>query len=310
MTNNYSPPYNDLGFQINLSKACPPTQNLVFLGTEICTSTRTLSLPPKKLAEVKLLVDQWCCKKRVKKVDLQSFIGKLNWCARVVRGGRSFLRRLIDLTKSVDHPKWHIKLTPESKADINWWKIGLSMFHGSTCFPIDIPLPSYSYSTDACAVGGGAGHFGTKWFYVNWEVDYPEYKVKHITFLELLSIVISIKRWGHLWRGLHIKVRTDNIAAMSAINKATSKSPEMMILVREIFWMCVKYECRVTASYIKGVENVMSDRLSRLNEPLAALEAWDLLYLCDPNCVFASSHMSYDTFLTLQSTWQRSSMSC
>ena len=299
----------DLGFRINWGKARPPTQTLTFLGIEICTWKRTLSLPHSKLTEVKELVNKWCYKKRVSKVELQSLVGKLNWCAKLVRGGRSFLRRLIDLSKTVDHPNWHVKLDSNARADLNWWKVGLSLFHGTTCFPIDLPLPSYSYSTDSCMVGG-AGHFGTKWFYTNWEVDYPEHKEKHITFLELLSIVISIKKWGPCWRGLHVRVRTDNVAAMSAINNATSKSQDLMLLVREMFWLCVKFECRITACYIKGVDNIVSDRLSRLHEPSAAMEAWDLMFMCDPDCVFAEGHMSYSSFLALQSIWRLSLTSC
>ena len=42
-----------LGFTISPSKLVPPCQNLVFLGVEIDTSTLTLSLPAKKLGDLK-----------------------------------------------------------------------------------------------------------------------------------------------------------------------------------------------------------------------------------------------------------------
>jgi hypothetical protein len=42
-------------------------------------------------------VEKWQKKKRFCKKDLQKMIGKFNWCAHVVVGGRFFLRNLINV---------------------------------------------------------------------------------------------------------------------------------------------------------------------------------------------------------------------
>ena len=62
-----------LGLNINWSKVTQPTQDIVFLGVGINSVTRKLTLPEKKLAELKMLVEQWSVKKRTTKKELQSF---------------------------------------------------------------------------------------------------------------------------------------------------------------------------------------------------------------------------------------------
>jgi hypothetical protein len=93
-----------LGLEVNWDKVSAPETSLSFLGVQIDCVRRTLALPESKLAEVRLLVEKWQKKKRFCKKDLQKMIGKLNWCARVVVGGRSFLRNLINVMTKLKAP--------------------------------------------------------------------------------------------------------------------------------------------------------------------------------------------------------------
>jgi hypothetical protein len=86
---------HSLGLVVNFDKVAGPLMKLSFLGVEIDVDLRTLSLPDKKLTEVKQLLVNWSDKKKATKRDVQYLVGKLNWCARVVRGGRTFLRHLL-----------------------------------------------------------------------------------------------------------------------------------------------------------------------------------------------------------------------
>ena len=54
--------------------------------------------------------------------DLQSLLGLLNFCTKVVVPGRTFLRRLIDLTKGITRPSHHIRLNKEARADLACWR--------------------------------------------------------------------------------------------------------------------------------------------------------------------------------------------
>ena len=244
----------------------PPSQCMCFLGVEINTVTRSLALPETKLNEMKTMIEDWLIKRRASKRELLRLLGKLNWCARVVRGGRTFMRRLIDLAtglKANHHRTW---LNSEVRRDILWWRSGLRHFHGSTQFLQDIHPPKAVFATDACLTGGG-GVYDTDWFYVNFANDFPEYKSEHINVLELLTVLVAARRWGHRWDGTHIRVLSDNSATVFAINKGSSRSPKFMLCLRELFWLGVVHNFRITASHIKGEHNIVADMVSRLDEP-------------------------------------------
>jgi hypothetical protein len=64
----------------------------------------------------------------------------------VVRGGRTFLRNLINQLPLMSEPHHYIRLSASAKSDINWWLIGLRKFHGYTSFACDLTLPSHVFS--------------------------------------------------------------------------------------------------------------------------------------------------------------------
>lgn len=122
----------ELGFQINWDKAVVPCQRLTFLGIEIDTVHRQLTLPEWKLCELRLLLSETTAKQSITKRDLQSLVGKLNFAARVVLGGRTFLWRMID---TVNHmQRHHVRINSSLRADLEWWKQFLGVFNGKAFF--------------------------------------------------------------------------------------------------------------------------------------------------------------------------------
>lgn len=290
-----------LGLSVNEKKTAKPSQVMTFLGVEIDCVRRTLSLPSDKLLELRTLLTLWKCKRRCTKKDLQRLIGKLNWCARVVRGGRTFIRNLINLMCKLKQSHHYIRMNLAAKSDVDWWCQGLNFFHGTTPFNVDIPVPNSQFATDAC-LSGGAGHYLNHWFYTSWVTDMPTYANCHINVLELLTVLVAAKRWGHLWQGDHIIVRSDNMATVSAVNHSTSRSPELLSLVKEIFWLSVRFNFRLSAVHIPGKLNVLSDHLSRLHCVQDALTATSML--CPEfNVLVCKGHMSYASYLYLQEAW-------
>ena len=285
-----------LGLEINWDKFIPPTQCLDFLGVKIDTLNRTLALPPGKYSEFVDLVDLWTKKKRVSKKELLSFVGKLNWACKVVRGGRTFLRRLIDLScslKANHHRTW---LNLEAREDIKWWVNGLKFFHGYTNFIGDLLPPHSEFVTDACHKGGG-GLYEHDWFYVDFEADFPEYSNAHINCLELLTVLVGVRRWGHLWSGHHIRVKCDNMSSVFAIKKGSSRSPVFMRILRELFWLSTLFNFRLTATHIKGEHNTVADIISRLHMPMFQQKLLCMLGGGGINCL---SNMSAKSFISLQ----------
>jgi hypothetical protein len=81
-----------LGLEINSDKVAAPAQQMTILGILIDCVSRTLALPEDKLSKLKTLLVTWSHKQKATKREIQSLVGKLNWAAKVVLGGRTFIR--------------------------------------------------------------------------------------------------------------------------------------------------------------------------------------------------------------------------
>ena len=119
-----------LGFQINRLKVVDPTRSLVFLGIQLDTIEMTMCIPYSKLMQIKEELALFSTWRRASKRQLQSLIGLLNWAASVVFGGRVFLRRLIDVLRTLNGKKDRLRLSAEILEDIQWWITYINNFNG------------------------------------------------------------------------------------------------------------------------------------------------------------------------------------
>lgn len=72
--------------------------------------------------------------------ELQQLVGKLNWTARVNRGGHTFLQCLIDLMNILKCSSHSTYLNSTACTDIKWWALFNQIFNGSTYFVDANPL--------------------------------------------------------------------------------------------------------------------------------------------------------------------------
>ena len=263
-----------LGFSINWNKVDTPSQQIVFLGVYIDTCNMTLSLPCDKLCQFYDLLVDFKARKRASKVQLESLIGKLNWACQVIKGGRTFLRRIIDLKNCLRKQRDKTLLSDDFRMDLQWWIDFLPLFNGSV--HILDPRPVRSLCTDACNTGCG-GYFAGDYFYVNWTTDLPEMTEQHINVKETMAIVLALKRWAPLLSDKRVIVRTDNIAAKSYINKGASRNTFIMPYLRSLFWTQACYNFSVSAIYVKGRLNTIADTISRLAEPNMLTKLYDFI---------------------------------
>ena len=89
-----------LGVPIANHKRDGPTTCLTFLGIEVDTVAGELRLPAVKLQCLRTLLPRRSCTQQ----ELESIIGLLNHASKVVRSGRAFLRRMLDLLHAVHRP--------------------------------------------------------------------------------------------------------------------------------------------------------------------------------------------------------------
>lgn len=147
-----------------------PTTLLSFLGIELDTVSMKLRLPQEKLHHLKDLIQEWKDRKSYSKHELQSLIGQLQHLCKVVKFGRSFLRRMINLSTVAKKPHHHIRLSSSCRADLVWWSVLLEAWNGiSVINSRSTATPSFMLTSDASG-SWGCGAFSSmgEWFRFQW----------------------------------------------------------------------------------------------------------------------------------------------
>ena len=252
----------DICLPIKSSKTVYPTTTLTFLGLELDTVKFEIRLPEDKLVTLRTEVQKLITQRSATLRQLQSLIGMLNFACQVVPPGRTFLRRLINLTIGLKKPFHHRRLNSEAKADLKAWQIFLDNFNGKAIFPTGITHSSSSLHlfTDASDLGFGC-IFGRKWFFGQFSSDWLQF---HIAVREFLPIVISLEIWCHQFHNSTVVLHCDNNTVVHVINKTTSKDPNLMILMRRLMLLSLQHNIHFVAKHVPGVNNSAADMLSRL----------------------------------------------
>jgi len=251
----------EMGVPLALDKLEGPTHCLTFLGIEIDTQSGVLRLPADKLMRLKALLAQWSSRKTCRKQQLESLIGTLQHACRVVKPGRAFLRRMIELlrTPSATRGHHHIRLNLDFRADLQWWRTFAIHWNGIAMFPLPV-RPSFEVTSDASGQWGCGVWSQRRWLQFQWPVTALSH---HIAFKELFAALLASATWGSQWRGTRVRWFCDNQAAVHAVNKRSCRDQSMMHLVRCLFFLEAWFQFELTAAYIPGVENSLADDLSR-----------------------------------------------
>ena len=253
--------FSQLGVPLAPDKVIGPSTCLTYLGIEIDSHNQSIRLPPDKLADLITLLHSWSAKKKCTKRELLSLLGSLSFACKVVKPGRMFLRRLIDLSTTVHHINHRITLNTEARADITWWITFLPTWNGKELIQ-SAPVTSYSKKlfTDASLLGFGSV-YNNQWFSKKWPAPYKDY---HINFLELFAIVASVFTWGHDWANQQILFYTDNLCITNVWRSGTCINKDIMRLVRALFYFTAKNNINILMHHIPGQTNTLADLLSRL----------------------------------------------
>lgn len=262
--------FESLGLPVAQDKLEGPDTTLTFLGFELDSRRLEVRLPHGKLEELRRLVQQWKGKRSGMMRDLESLIGKLAHAAQVVGPGKTFLRRMFELKAAVQHIKGKFRLSSGFRSDILWWASFLDSWNGVRMMSEHSQLQAKVHIwTDA------SGNFGCgawdpavgEWIQLSWaEVDRQDgLREESITAKELVPIVVACAIWGRRWVGQAVRVSCDNTGAVAAVNSGYSRSPQLMHLLRCLFFIRAHFQLEVWACHIPGIQNTVADAISRNN---------------------------------------------
>ena len=233
-----------------------------FLGIEIDTVLGQLRLPADKLDRLRLLLREWDGKKACSRKELESLIGLLNHACKVVRSGRSFLRRMIDLLHVVQPSQRWIRLNGGFRSDLTWWNTFVSEWNGVSFLHPPTHLPHLEITSDASGTWGcGAWHHNA-WFQLRWD---NRSQALSIAEKELIPIILALAVWGKAWAGHQIVCHCDNQVVVACLKSRTSKSKGVMHLLRCLVFIEARQQCYLKPVYIDTQSNYLADALSRNN---------------------------------------------
>ena len=318
----------ELGFYVSWKKCSSPSTCVRYLGILIDSQNMSLSLPQDKLDKLKNELEFFKNRTRATKKQIQRLCGVIAHCAKVVRGGRTFSRRIIDLLGGLSAENPRIRLSEEFMLDLHWWISFASEFNGkeNIIFPNNGNGPIFA--TDSCLKGYGilhdrdwqAGYFNSTslpdlcyccdnehghWMNVNVG------DLSNINYLELVPIWLALLRYKESWKDSHVVCLTDNTQVVVMLRSGHSVNKDCMVLLRRIFWLCAKNNIYITSKHVPGCLNTIPDMLSRVCEfdSLANITSYSVAVIVSEldNEVSAAvgAAWSSNTLSTRNSQWKR-----
>ena len=140
------------------------------------------------------------------------------------------------------------------------------------------PFPHFSHETTSCKLRtavpqleksiGRSEKLKTTYFHA----EFPEFILSQrldINSLELLTIDVALKLWGHLWRGLRLTVRCNNEVAVAALNSGRCRNAFVNSCLREVCFLAAKHEFEIRVVHLPDALNCEADVLFALEHPLA-----------------------------------------
>lgn len=264
-----------LGFEIAWDKCVGPTQSITYLGVEFDSSQMSVSLPHAKMAKLHKELEFFRNKYRATVHQIQRLCGVLAHCSKVIKGGRTFSRRIIDLLKGLPPRNKRIRLSDEFIHDLCWWREFSAKFNGRNL------MTKYNFGqgpwfcTDSC-MGGYGLWSGSDWqagyFNVSISPDTHEIDADHNHWMNVhveeessnIPVWLGVRRFAGIWANFHVVCYTDNANVMTMINKGISSNKTCMCIIRDLFWICASSNIHLTARHIAGKDNVIADVLSRI----------------------------------------------
>lgn len=251
----------DVGAQESPEKAVPPTPVMEFLGNNLNTLELTISVTAQRVDELKVELEEWESRPTTTRKQLESIIGKLQFCCNCVRSGRVFLNRLLNFLRCMSR-RTAYRIPAEARADLKWWKTYLPQFPAKSLMWLEQFQVDEILASDASLKGAGGTWNEGKQYY---RCVFPEFILEDssICHLELWALLIGLKIWHTELQGKAITLHCDNQAVAELINTGRARDEKLQKGLRELCYLAATGGFEVLGKFIPGCTNRLPDLLSR-----------------------------------------------
>ena len=218
-----------------------------------------MEVSPDKLQDVQAELQTWLLKTTARRKEVESLVGKLQFLAKCVKAGRTFLGRLIQWIRTMDRRDMYPvplearkdSMVEQVHTDLQWSLTSLA-----------VPTIDKLIATDACPKGYG-GTMENEYFRGRFPKELQD---KNIAVLEIWAVMAALKLWGNRLAGKYFWIHVDNEAVATVLNSGKGRNTELQDAMREIAFIAAKHQFVIRARHIPGVTNRIPDWLSRWHE--------------------------------------------
>lgn len=252
-----------LGYGINFKKSSLiPTKTLVFFGLIIDTACFKIFLTEEKIERIDTLGNIILQKREITVRTFASFIGLIVHAFNAVTVAKLHYRNLekqkVDVLKlSNDDYDFKFRLSQLSIQDIEWWISNIRRVNGK---PIR-PNPVDCWLECDASLEGWGSNFNGQTTGGRWSLEESS---RHINYLELLAVFLSIKSFFDKKQNIHVGIKSDNVTTVYYINEMGGMTSESLNnLAIDIWSWCLERNIFLSAQHIPGTDNVAADYMSR-----------------------------------------------
>ena len=246
-----------LGLAVAHKKLQPPASSVTWLGITIDIPGNVMSIQDDKLDQIRSCMAAAAQRTYLNKKHLQRLIGLANHLAKIIRGARIFICRLLAALRATTGEV--ILVSKEAKADLNWFVQYLADANGKAVIPCRrVVLRIWA---DACLKGSGASD-GQRYYEFTFPRPLADGHI--IAHLEALNCLAAARLFvDRSTAGGIVEIMCDNRPSVDAFTSGRARDPVLAACARALWFVAAKADAELVFTHVPGEGMALPDALSR-----------------------------------------------
>ncbi len=253
-----------LGWRINWEKSSlSPSPSKVYIGFTVLTNTREgvpiIKITPERVRKLKRDIRRILKGNTVSARALARVAGQCISMTKVILPAKLLLRSVYRVLKTRNTWDAPLTLDPPARRDLEFWLSNIEAWNGRVSVTKAVDIQAVS---DASSTGWGFACLGQEaaGLWDNHMANQPS------NLREMTAVLLGLLSFRSLLTGKAVQVLSDNISTVANINFQGGPSSSLTEAARAIWSVAFKHNISLSLRYLRGVENIHADRLSRIED--------------------------------------------
>ena len=252
----------DLGWTINYEKSSlTPRKEVTYLGYKVRSCGRSgfpeISVMGERIRKLRRSIHQALTDHSFTARCLASITGQCVAMSQVIMPAKLLLRSSYRLLRQRQHWESPLTLDPDVRRELQWW---IDYVTDWNVYPVQVRPIELQLVTDASHLAWGATlgerHASGQWTH--------RMSRQSSNYRELMAVFMGLQTFEEMIKDKSVQVLTDNITALAYIVNKGGPSQELTEISIAVWHLCHQLNVHLQVAHIKGLENQVADRLSRV----------------------------------------------